>query len=668
MVSGKNCKFAALISKVRPVDNYQSILKKYWGYDDFRGIQREIIESIGNGCDTLGLMPTGGGKSITFQVPALAQEGTCIVITPLIALMKDQVQNLRHRGIRASAIHSDMAHDDVLRILENAVFGAVKLLYVSPERLSSELFLKKLEHMQVSFICVDEAHCISQWGYDFRPSYLAIGKIRSIVPQAPILALTATATPLVINDICDKLSSHPSPLTSHLSPLTPHSFKVFRMSFERKNLAYIVRYVSDKEEQMRHILQNVPGTAIIYTRSRRRTKEIASMLNEAGMSATFFHAGLDSNIKDQRQKDWQAGKIRIMVATNAFGMGIDKPDVRVVLHADCPDSIEAYFQEAGRAGRDGQKAYAVLLFNDSDRVKLLKRISDTFPEKEEIKEVYDHLAYFYQIGVGSGYNHVFEFPIDKFCHNFRHFPTRVLSSLKILQRAGYISYQEEEEGQARLRFRLERDDLYRLRDNGTQADALIVALLRNYSGLFNDYVYIDEAFLAQQTGLTRPQVYLILKELGRRGIVDFIPQRSTPLIRYTQRREDSAYLQLPPAVYDDLKERYRERIEKMIEYATSENRCRSRMLLHYFGQDDAKDCGQCDVCLERCSTLNKAEDADRAQTLIEELLADGKQHHVSELHKLNMPYGPIETALETMIYEEIVIDDDGLLSLKNKRG
>ena len=440
------------------------------------------------------------------------------------------------------------------------------------------------------------------------------------------------------------------------------------MSFERKNLAYIVRYVSDKEEQMRHILQNVPGTAIIYTRSRRRTKEIASMLNEAGMSATFFHAGLDSNIKDQRQKDWQAGKIRIMVATNAFGMGIDKPDVRVVLHADCPDSIEAYFQEAGRAGRDGQKAYAVLLFNDSDRSKLLKRISDTFPEKEEIKEVYDHLAYFYQIGVGSGYNHVFEFPIDKFCHNFRHFPTHVLSALKILQRAGYISYQEEEEGQARLRFRLERDDLYRLRDNGTQADALIVALLRNYSGLFNDYVYIDEAFLAQQTGLTRPQVYLILKELGRRGIVDFIPQRSTPLIRYTQRREDSAYLQLPPAVYDDLKERYRERIEKMIEYATCENRCRSRMLLHYFGQDDAKDCGQCDVCLERRSTLSKAEDADRAQTLIEELLADGKQHHVSELHKLNMPYEPIETALETMIYEEIVIDDDGLLSLKNKRG
>ena len=650
------------------MDNYQSILKKYWGYDDFRGIQREIIESIGSGCDTLGLMPTGGGKSITFQVPALAQVGTCIVITPLIALMKDQVQNLRHRGIRAAAIHSDMAHDDVLRILENAVFGAVKLLYVSPERLSSELFLKKLEHMQVSFICVDEAHCISQWGYDFRPSYLDIGKIRSIVPQAPILALTATATPLVINDIIDKLSVKSLELRDITKTNKSHStFNVFRMSFERKNLAYIVRYVSDKEEQMCHILQNVPGTAIIYTRSRRRTKEIASMLNEAGMSATFFHAGLDSNIKDQRQKDWQAGKIRIMVATNAFGMGIDKPDVRVVLHADCPDSIEAYFQEAGRAGRDGQKAYAVLLFNDSDRGKLLKRIGDTFPEKDEIREVYDHLAYFYQIGVGSGFNHVFEFPIDKFCHNFHHFPTRVLSALKILQRAGYISFQEEEEGQARLRFRLERDDLYRLRDNGAETDGLIVTLLRNYSGLFNDYVYIDEAFLAQQTGLTRPQVYLILKELDRRGIVDFIPQRSTPLIRYTQRREESEHLQLPPSVYDDLKERYRERIEKMIEYATCENRCRSRMLLHYFGQDDTKDCGQCDVCLERHHTLSKAEDADKAQTLIEELLADGKQHHVSELHQIKMPYEPIETALETMIYEEIVIDDDGLLSLK-KRG
>ena len=629
------------------MDRYQQILKRYWGYDDFRGIQRDIIESIGSGHDTLGLMPTGGGKSITFQVPALAQEGVCIVITPLIALMKDQVQHLRQRGIRAASIHSDMTHDNVIRILENAVFGAVKLLYVSPERLSSELFMKKLSHMRVSFICVDEAHCISQWGYDFRPSYLAIGKIRSIVPEAPVLALTATATPKVIDDICDKLEG---------------AFRIFRMSFERKNLAYIVRYASDKEEQMRHILQNVPGTAIIYTRSRRRTKEIATMLNEAGMSATFFHAGLDSNIKDERQKDWQSGRTRIMVATNAFGMGIDKPDVRVVLHADCPDSIEAYFQEAGRAGRDGQKAYAVLLFNDSDSSKLLKRISDTFPEKDEIREVYDHLAYFYQIGVGSGYHAVFEFPIDKFCHNFHHFPTRVLSALKILQRAGYIDYHEEEEGQARLRFCLERDELYRLRDNSPQEDTLIVALLRNYSGLFNDYCYIDEAFLAQQTSLTRPEIYLLLKELARKRIIDFIPQRSSPLIRYTQRREDSEHIMLSPAVYDDLKKRYTQRIEKMIEYATSQNRCRSQLLLQYFGQNNSKECGQCDVCLERRSTLEKAEETDRAQQMIEKLLADGRPHHVSELHRLDMNYEAIETALETMIHEEMVIDDDGLLT------
>ena len=384
--------------------SYRDILKQYWGYDDFRGIQREIIESIGAGHDTLGLMPTGGGKSITFQVPALAKEGVCIVITPLIALMKDQVMNLRRRGIRADAIHSGLAHDDILRILENAVFGGVKLLYVSPERLGSEIFLKKLGHMQVSFVCVDEAHCISQWGYDFRPSYLAISSIRKVLPDVPVLALTATATPLVVQDIQDKLTS----------PLTPQApkFNVFRMSFERQNLAYVVRHVSDKEQQMLHILNNVGGSAIVYTRSRRRTKEIAAMLSAAGLSATFFHAGLDNTEKDHRQKAWQADRVRIMVATNAFGMGIDKPDVRVVIHADCPDSIEAYFQEAGRAGRDGQKAYAVLLFNGGDRLKLLKRISDTFPEKDEIREVYNHLAYFYQVAVGSGYDHVFEFPIE----------------------------------------------------------------------------------------------------------------------------------------------------------------------------------------------------------------------------------------------------------------
>ena len=415
------------------IEDYQSILRQYWGYDDFRGIQREIIESIGSGNDTLGLMPTGGGKSITFQVPALAQEGTCIVITPLIALMKDQVDNLRRRGIRAAAIYSGLTHEEIITTLENCIFGGIRILYVSPERLSSELFQTKLRHMKVSFITVDEAHCISQWGYDFRPSYLEIAKIRKLLPGVPVLALTATATPQVVEDIQEKLGFPPANQTEE----KPH---VFRMSFERKNLAYVVRNTADKREELIHILSSMKGSAIVYARSRRRTKEFADFINEAGITATFYHAGLDSVVKDDRQKAWQEDKVRVMVATNAFGMGIDKPDVRLVIHIDSPDSIEAYFQEAGRAGRDGLKAYAVLLYNNADQRKLEKRIADTFPEKDYIREVYEHLAYFYQIGVGSGYNHTFEFNIDQFCHTFHHFPIQVDSALKILTRAGYIEY------------------------------------------------------------------------------------------------------------------------------------------------------------------------------------------------------------------------------------
>ena len=372
------------------MDSYDYILKKYWGYDDFRGIQREIIESIGSGHDTLGLMPTGGGKSITFQVPALAQEGTCIVITPLIALMKDQVDNLRRRGIKAATIYSGLTHEEILTTLENAIFGGVKLLYVSPERLSSDLFQTKLRHMKISFITVDEAHCISQWGYDFRPSYLQIATIRKLIPNAPVLALTATATPQVVEDIKIRLSSGQS------------DFNVFKMSFERKNLAYVVRHADDKIGELIHILQSTKGSAIVYARSRRRTKEYAELINQAGISATFYHAGLDASVKDQRQREWQEDKQRVMVATNAFGMGIDKPDVRVVVHVDCPDSIEAYFQEAGRAGRDGFKAYAVLLYNHSDERKLMKRITDNFPDKDYIRQVYEHLAYYYQIGFSTG--------------------------------------------------------------------------------------------------------------------------------------------------------------------------------------------------------------------------------------------------------------------------
>ncbi|MCR4603210.1 MAG: RecQ family ATP-dependent DNA helicase [Prevotella sp.] len=629
--------------------SYIEILKRYWGYEGFRGIQEDIIKSISTGHDTLGLMPTGGGKSITFQVPALACEGVCLVITPLIALMKDQVQNLKRRGIRAAAIHSGMSRDEIIQTLENAIFGAVKLLYVSPERLSTDIFIHKVHHMQVSFICVDEAHCISQWGYDFRPSYLAIADIRKELPGVPVLALTATATPLVVDDIQERLAFKEK--------------RVFRMSFERTNLAYIVLHVTDKAQQILHLLNNHQGSVIIYTRSRRRTKEISDMLNAAGFSATFFHAGLDNPVKDQRQKDWQSNKIRIMVATNAFGMGIDKPDVRFVIHADCPESIEAYFQEAGRAGRDGEKAHAILLFSHVDQAKLLKLIQDTYPSKDEIRQVYDHLAYFFQIAVGSGYNTVHEFPIEKFCKSFRHFPTRVLSALKILQRAGYLEYNEEEDGRARIRFILERDELYRLHDNNPTEDALIVTLLRNYSGLFNDYRYIDEAFLAEQTGQTRPQVYLTLKELHRKRIVDFIPQKSTPFIRYTQRREESEHLILPPAVYDNLKERYTERIHKMIAYATSNNKCRSRMLLHYFGEESNRSCGLCDVCMEEERTENGHADIEQASQMILELLADEKPHHISILHSLPIPYSLIDASLAQLVGEEIIADDDGMISI-----
>ena len=641
--------------------SYQDILRQYWGYDDFRGIQREIIESIGSGHDTLGLMPTGGGKSITFQVPALSKEGTCIVITPLIALMKDQVENLRRRGIRAAAIYSGLTREEIVITLENCIFGAVKILYVSPERLSSELFQTKLRHMHVSFITVDEAHCISQWGYDFRPSYLEIAKIRKFLPGIPVLALTATATPQVVDDICDKLSRN---VECGMRDKNSHiPFNVFRMSFERRNLAYVVRQTTDKREQLIHILQNVKGTAIVYTRSRRRTKEFAELLNEAGISATFYHAGLDTATKDERQIAWQNDKTRVMVATNAFGMGIDKPDVRVVIHVDCPDSVEAYFQEAGRAGRDGQKAYAVLLYNDADRRKLEKRISDTFPEKDFIREVYEHLAYFYQIGVGSGYNHTFEFNIDKFCHAFRHFPIQVDSALKILNRAGYIEYTEEQDNQARVMFTVSRNELYRLENNTDNEERVITALLRNYGGLFTDYNYIDESFIAQQCGLQSQQVYLILKNLSQRHILHFIPQKKTPYIRYAQRREDKEHIQLMPVIYEERKAQFAERIHAMIAYATNDSVCRSRQLLRYFGEDNDHDCRQCDVCLShRPEGMVSEPRLNEAMEKILDLLNDGKPHPITDLRDIQLPSDELNAALDYLFQEEYIRQDDGLLT------
>lgn len=618
------------------MDRYRELLKQYWGYDDFRGIQREIIDSIGSGKDTLGLMPTGGGKSITFQVPALAQDGTCIVITPLIALMKDQVQHLREKGIKAAAIYSGMKRAEIVKTLENAIFGGTKLLYVSPERLSSELFQTKLRHLKVSFITVDEAHCISQWGYDFRPSYLCISDIRKLKPKAPVLALTATATPQVIDDIQDKLAFRKK--------------NVFRMSFERKNLSYVVRKAEDKLAELRHILTHVSGSAIVYVRSRRRSREISDFLEREGIASTFYNAGLEHATRDERQRLWQEDKKRVMVATNAFGMGIDKPDVRTVIHYDSPDSIEAYFQEAGRAGRDGKQAYAVLLWNKNDIATLSRRIDDNFPPKDFINDVYEHLAFYYEIGVGSGMGHAFTFDIGKFCATYHFFPTRVDSALHLLDNAGYLHYETDPNSAARVHILLDRNELYRLDSLTENEESVMTALLRCYGGLFTDYEYIDESLIASQARLTNDQCYHVLKSLDKRNIINFIPQRKMPYISYTRDREDEAVI--PKTVYEDRKEQFIKRIDAMIAYTTNDKVCRSQQLLRYFGEDDTHACGHCDVCIEskrKSMTL----DNPTAREILD-MLGDKKAHRLTEILNVSASTEEVDRALRFLVSEEKV--------------
>lgn len=628
--------------------SYKDILKKYWGYDDFRGIQQDIIESIGEGRDTLGLMPTGGGKSITFQVPALAKDGVCIVITPLIALMKDQVDHLKKKGIQAAAIYSGMSRNEIVSTLENCIFGGVKLLYISPERICSDIFQTKLKRINVSFITVDEAHCISQWGYDFRPSYLAIADIRRQLPNIPILALTATATSEVIDDIQDQLLFAKR--------------NVFRMSFERKNLAYIVRRTDDKYSEMIHILKAIPKAAIVYCRNRKRTKEAAELLIKSGISATWYHAGLENTVKDQRQKEWQADKTRVIVATNAFGMGIDKPDVRVVIHIDCPSSIEAYFQEAGRAGRDGKKSYAVLLYNGHDRAKLINRIEETFPPKEYIRQVYDHLSYFFQIGIGSGKGYTFEFPIDKFSFNFKHFPTRVNSALQIIHRAGYIKYEPNPNNIARVHFLLNRDDLYRLDSLSKNENSVVTALLRSYGGLFSDYGFIDESWIAQQAGLDVNKTYMALIDLSKKRIISFIPRHKVPLVTYLYDRIDGDDIELSEQVYDIRKEEFTKRIKAVISYAEEDSICRSRQLLRYFSETKTSDCNQCDVCLSNVHKQDKIKSSN-IRNKIMVLLSDRKQHLITEIKAIFNDEVATLNIIEEMLAEEKIIIDGEMISM-----
>ena len=628
------------------------ILKQYWGYDCFRGIQEDIIDSISKNKDTLGLMPTGGGKSITFQVPALAKEGMCLVITPLIALMKDQVQNLKKRGIKALAIYSGMSRQDIIITLENCIFGNYKFLYISPERLDTEIFRTKLRKMHISMITVDESHCISQWGYDFRPAYLKIAEIRELLPDVPVLALTATATPEVVKDIQARLHFR-------------HK-NVFRMSFERNNLAYIVRKTENKTAELLHILRSMPGSAIVYVRNRRRTKEITELLNNEHITADFYHAGLDDTTKDIRQHRWQSDESRVMVATNAFGMGIDKPDVRIVIHMDLPDSIEAYFQEAGRAGRDGQKAYAVILYAKSDKTTLHKRIPDTFPEKEYIRDVYEHLQYYYQMAMGDGLDCVREFNIEDFCRKFKYFPVPVDSALRILTQAGYLEYTAEQDSTSRILFTIRRDELYRLREMGEDMDRLIQAVLRSYTGVFTDYTYINEDSLAIRTGLTRRQIYEMLVHLAKLRIVSYIPHKKTPYIIYTRERVEAQRIHISPEVYEHRKARYETRINAMLDYVTNDTVCRSRMLLDYFGERNEHNCGQCDTCISLRSKPGASEQPDR-ETLCAKVCGILSRESLTPaglLKQLPMDKELLTEILHRLSDEGKIIAVDGILQIR----
>jgi ATP-dependent DNA helicase RecQ len=594
-------------------NKFREILKEFWGYDAFRDLQEDIIQSVYDGKDTLGLMPTGGGKSITFQVPALALEGTCLVITPLIALMKDQITNLRKKGIKAAAIYSGMTRNDILTTLENCIYGDYKFLYLSPERLETELFLSRIEHLRISFITVDEAHCISQWGYDFRPSYLNISKIRELKPGIPVLALTATATPNVVNDIQERLGFGTK--------------NVFQKSFNRPNIAYRAQYTEDKLNNMVELLTRFPGTAIVYVRNRKKTKEISEFLVQNGISSSFYHAGLEGAEKDRRQKLWSDDNIRVIVSTNAFGMGIDKPNVRIVIHLDIPDSPEAYFQEAGRAGRDEKPAVAYLLYSKTDVANLKRSFTEAFPEKDYIRGVYDHLGNYFQLAIDDGLNKSYNFEIGEFCKSYKLSIVQAHNALGIVQKAGYLQLTDARDNSSQLHFRAAKEDLFDFQKNNPQYEELIKTILRSYSGLFSSYVYISESTVASRCGLTGDKVYEYLVALAKAGMVSYIPQKKAPTITYLQPRYRKEMISIPAMVYEDQRERMRERVNAMLYYLSSQTICRSRILLAYFGEKSGTNCNCCDVCLNAEKT-----DITALSKAIISILKEGSAT-IDELHK-----------------------------------
>ena len=616
-------------------DKVAATLEKYWGYKSFRPGQEAIIESILAGRDTLALMPTGGGKSLTYQVPTLVREGLCIVITPLIALMKDQVDRLRQMGIAATAIHSGMSYTQIDIALDNCVYGDMKFLYIAPERLATEAFRLRVERMRVSLIAVDEAHCISQWGYDFRPSYLRIAEVRERLPEVPVLALTASATKVVADDIMH-----------HLGFAEPH---ILRSSFARPNLSYAVRTTDDKTEQLLRIIENVPGSGIVYMRSREGCEQLAETLRSKGFSASYYHAGLPHVERSIRQEEWTSGKVRIMVATNAFGMGIDKADVRFVVHFSMCDSLESYYQEAGRAGRDGRRSYAVLLTSSDDESKIVNRFDMEFPPLEDIKSIYEKICDYLQIAIGDGLYASFIFNIHDFCQRERIYAGKVRAALDLLEQNGYMTLTEEMENPAKIHFCISRDELYRIRVGRNELDHIIRSILRLYNGVFTEFRAIDYQAIATHSGYTIERVKELLKRMWQLRIIRYIPANTSPMLFMDEERLPVKDLYISPETYLHRKNLIHERFGSMLRYAEQQTECRSVVLQRYFGDDDATPCGVCDVCL--AARRRQRNDAESLRESILALLRE-EELSVRELcHKIRREPDHIAAEVDKMLSE-----------------